>query len=75
MANQMAKLQVVVRLLEQKGLVSSAELQEAIQSIAELPPSAVQRMSDKLQESMRERLAIRYQEILFDAAPQSGSTQ
>ncbi len=63
--NEVAKLRAVLALLEKKGLVSSAELNEAIQSIQTLPLESVQDISNTLQEAMRARIAQRYQEMIL----------
>ena len=62
--SETAKVKAIVQLLERKGLLSSAEIREAIQSIASLPPEVVEAESQRLQEKIRERMTTRLQELM-----------
>jgi hypothetical protein len=69
-----AKLQAVLRLLEQKGLLSSAESSEAIQSTASLAPELAEENSQRLQQRLRERMETRLQELMLHLGA-TGPTQ
>ncbi len=68
MVEHVARLNAALGLLQQKGLVSALEVQQALDSIAELPPEIVDEISNLLQAKMRARLAQRYQEIVLHSA-------
>ena len=69
-----AKLNAVLGLLERKGLLSSAEVSEAIQSIASLPSALAGADWQILQQRIQERMAARLQELILHSG-QAGPTQ
>ena len=59
LANERLNFDAILRLLERKGVVSSAELHEAIQSTSELAPESVAEEIRIVANDMRERVMVR----------------
>ena len=55
----------VFQVLERKGLLTSSEVSEAIESIALRPPATLDMESQQLQRQLRERLRVRLQELVL----------
>jgi hypothetical protein len=65
-AAQTLTLQKVLELVESKGLLSETEIKQAMASI---PPELLAMTSAVLQQSIREKVELRYREILLLSSP------
>ena len=65
-AAQTVTLQKVLELVESKGLLSETEIKQAMASI---PPESLATTSAALQKCIRERVELRYKEILLLSSP------
>jgi hypothetical protein len=74
LVTERAKLKAVIELLERKGLLSTSEVSEAMQSIASLPPESAGADWQRLQQRLQERMAIRFQELVLHSG-KIGPTQ
>ena len=72
--NEQAKVKALIELLIQKGLVTPAEIDEAMKSIGSIAPEKVAEDSQWLQQFLQHRMEARFQELLLHAGP-TGPTQ
>jgi len=74
LVTERAKFNATLQLLQQKGLLTSAEIGETIRSIESLAPELVAEDFDRLQRRVQQRMEVRLQELLLHSLP-SGPTQ
>jgi hypothetical protein len=57
LGTELTRIQAVLNVLVQKGFISPPELQEAFESIAQIPPELAAEISNSMLQNMRARFA------------------